>query len=42
MGGGISLSAALVGTDADKTGYVTPSGKFTGKTNVVVGAKFSF
>ena len=42
MGGGISLSAMLVGTDADKTGYVTPAGKFTGKNAVVLGAKFSF
>ena len=42
MGGGISLSAMLVGTDASKTGYVTPSGKFTGKNALVLGAKFSF
>ena len=42
MGGGISLSAMLVGTDADKTGYVTPDGKFTGKNALVLGAKFSF
>jgi len=42
MGGGFSLSAALVGTDADKQGYVTPAGKFTGKTAVVLGAKFTF
>ena len=45
MGGGISLSAALVGTDADKTLYVTPAangGKFTGKNALVLGAKFSF
>ena len=45
MGGGISLSAALVGTDASKTLYVTPAangGKFTGKNALVLGAKFSF
>ena len=42
MGGGFSLSGALVGTDADKTGYVTPAGKFTGKTALVLGAKFTF
>ena len=45
MGGGISLSAALVGTDADKTLYVTPAAngsKFTGKNALVLGAKFSF
>jgi len=42
LGNGISLSAALIGTDADKTGYVTPQGKFTGKNGLVLGAKFSF
>ena len=42
MGGGVSLSAALVGTDASKTFYVTPAGKFTGRNALVLGAKFSF
>ena len=42
MGGGFSLSAALVGTDASKTFYVTPAGKFTGRNALVLGAKFSF
>ena len=42
MGGGISVSAMLVGTDADKNGYVTPQGKFTGRNGLVLGAKFSF
>ena len=42
LGNGLALSAALVGTDADKTGYVTPAGKFTGKTALVLGAKFTF
>ena len=45
MGGGISLSAALIGTDANKTLYVTPAAngsKFTGKNALVLGAKFSF
>ena len=45
MGGGVSLSAALVGTDASKTLYVTPASdgsKFTGKNALVLGAKFSF
>lgn len=42
LGNGISLSAAAVGTDADKSGYVTPDGKFTGKNALVVGAKYSF
>ena len=45
MGGGISLSAALIGTDANKILYVTPAAngsKFTGKNALVLGAKFSF
>ena len=42
LGGGFSVSAAAIGTDASKTGYVTPAGKFTGKNAVVLGAKFSF
>jgi uncharacterized protein (TIGR02001 family) len=42
FGNGFSLSAALIGTDASKTGYVTPAGKFTGKTALVLGAKFGF
>ena len=45
MGGGIALSAALIGTDANKASYVTPAAngsKFTGKNALVLGAKFSF
>ncbi|HSH89749.1 MAG TPA: TorF family putative porin [Ramlibacter sp.] len=42
FGNGFSASAALVGTDANKTVYVTPAGKFTGKTGLVLGAKYSF
>jgi len=42
FGNGLSVSLALVGTDADKDLYYTPSGKFTGKSAVVVGAKFAF
>ncbi len=42
LGKGLSASAALVGTDADKELYVTPAGKFTGKTGVVVGLKYAF
>ena len=42
LGNGLSATAAVVGTDADKTGYVTPAGKFTGKTGVVVGLKYVF
>jgi uncharacterized protein (TIGR02001 family) len=41
LGNGISLSAAIVGTDAK--GYVSPvNGKDLGKTGVVLGAKYSF
>jgi uncharacterized protein (TIGR02001 family) len=42
LGNGVTLSAALLGTDASKTAYVTPAGKFTGKNSIVLGAKFSF
>lgn len=42
FGNGLTVTGALVGTDADKTGYVTPAGKFTGKNAVVLGAKFTF
>jgi uncharacterized protein (TIGR02001 family) len=42
LGNGLSASAALVGTDADKALYVTPAGKFTGKSGVVVGLKYAF
>lgn len=42
LGNGLSVSGALVGTDADTTNYVTPSGKFTGKSGAVVGLKYSF
>ncbi|NCT83688.1 MAG: hypothetical protein GXC94_11115 [Comamonadaceae bacterium] len=40
---GLVLSAAVVGTDADKTAYASPvNGKFMGKTTLVVGLKKSF
>ncbi len=42
LGNGLSATAALVGTDADKALYVTPAGKFTGKTGLVVGLKYAF
>lgn len=42
LGNGLSATAALVGTDADKALYITPAGKFTGKTGVVVGLKYAF
>ncbi len=42
IGKGWNLSAALVGTDADKTTYVSPSGQFLGRTTVVAMAKYNF
>jgi uncharacterized protein (TIGR02001 family) len=41
LGNGFSGSAAVVGTDADRALYVTPAGKFTGKTALVLGVKYS-
>lgn len=42
LGNGLSVSAAVIDTNADKTLYVTPAGKFTGKTGVVLGLKYAF
>ena len=42
FGHGFSASGAVVGADARKAIYVTPAGKFTGKTGLVLGAKYSF
>ncbi len=42
FGNGLSASAMLVGTDADDALYITPAGKFTGKTGLVLGVKYSF
>ncbi len=42
LGNGLSATAALIGTDADQALYFTPAGKFTGKTGVVLGLKYSF
>jgi uncharacterized protein (TIGR02001 family) len=42
FGKGVSASLAVVGTDADKSVYYTPANKFTGKSGVVVGLKYSF
>jgi uncharacterized protein (TIGR02001 family) len=44
FGNGISATAAVIGTDADDKLYVTPAPdlKFTGKTSLVVGVKYSF
>jgi len=40
---GLVLSAAVVGTDADKSFYASPAnGKFLGKTTLVVGLKKTF
>jgi uncharacterized protein (TIGR02001 family) len=40
---GLVLSAAVVGTDADKSFYSSPvNGKELGKTTLVVGAKYNF
>jgi uncharacterized protein (TIGR02001 family) len=42
LGNGLSASAAVIGTNADKALYFTPEGKFTGKSGVVVGLKYAF
>lgn len=41
LGNGLTATAALVGTDADKTFYSLRN-KFNGKTGVVVGLKYAF
>jgi uncharacterized protein (TIGR02001 family) len=42
LGHGLSATGALVGTNANQTVYATPEHKFTGKSGVVVGLKYSF
>jgi uncharacterized protein (TIGR02001 family) len=42
FGNGLVGSAAFVGTNADKTLYFTPAGKFTGRNGVVLGLKYNF
>ena len=42
FGNGLTASAAIVGTDSDDRLYVTPAGKHTGKTGLVLGVKYSF
>lgn len=42
FGNGLSASLALVGTDASQSLYVTPQGRFTGRTGLVAGVKYSF
>jgi uncharacterized protein (TIGR02001 family) len=39
---GVNFGLAAIGTDADKSFYVTPSGKFTGKTSLVLSAAKTF
>jgi uncharacterized protein (TIGR02001 family) len=40
--GDLTVSAGVIGMNGDKALYVTPAGKFTGKTAVVAGIKYSF
>ena len=42
FGKGFSGSLQVIATDASKSFYVTSAGKFTGRTGLVVGAKYSF
>ena len=42
FGKGLSASLQVIATDADKNFYVTSKGKFTGRTGVVAGVKYSF
>ena len=42
FGHGLSGSLALVGTDASRSAYQTPGGRFTGRTGVVLGVKYTF
>ena len=42
FGHGLSATLAVVGTDASKTLYVAPDGRFTGRTGLVLGAKYAF
>ena len=42
FGNGLSASAAVIGTNADKALYVTPSGRFTGRAALVLGIKYTF
>ena len=42
FGKGLSASLQVIATDAKKEDYQTSSGKFTGRTGVVAGVKYSF
>jgi uncharacterized protein (TIGR02001 family) len=39
---GLVVSLSVLGTDADKNWYVSPSGKFLGKSSAVLGVKYNF
>ena len=41
-GNGLAISATVLGTNANKAVYFTPAGKFTGKTGLSLGLKYSF
>jgi len=42
FGSGFTASLQVIATDADKVWYATSSSKFTGRTGVVAGVKYSF
>ncbi|MET0383085.1 MAG: TorF family putative porin [Burkholderiaceae bacterium] len=42
FGKGLTGSLQVIGTDAHKSDYQTSTGKFTGRTGVVAGVKYSF
>ena len=42
FGKGLTASLEVIGTDAHKEDYQTSNGKFTGRTGVVAGVKYSF
>ena len=42
FGKGLTASLQVIATDANKNFYVTSGGKFTGRTGVVAGVKYSF
>lgn len=42
FGNGLSATAGLVTTNANVSAYQTPTGKFTGKSGLVAGVKYSF
>ena len=42
IGNGLTASAALIGTNANKGAYVSPAGKQLGKAGLVVGIKYTF